>query len=144
MIVTYEVDLFIDSNIWLYALSKDTVDKNIDRKRKIAISLTQREGIVVSTQIVNEVCANAIKKLSFVESEVLELIQDFYEGCIVIEQNHALLVEASNLRIRHRFSFWDSLIVAAALQSNVKILYSEDMQDGLRVNNQLEINNPFK
>jgi predicted nucleic acid-binding protein len=94
--------------------------------------------------VINEVCANAIRKLSFDEAQIRDLIASFYGSCSVIEQNRELLVKASHLRNRYRFSFWDSLIVASALQSNVSTLYSEDMQDGLGVNNQLEIINPFK
>ena len=48
------------------------------------------------------------------------------------------VVEAINL------SFWDGLIVASALFGNANILYSEDMQDGLMIDNQLTIINPFK
>ncbi len=42
------------------------------------------------------------------------------------------------------FSFWDSLIIASALHVDAKILYSEDMQDGLIVSGKLAIINPLK
>ena len=48
------------------------------------------------------------------------------------------------LRMLYRLSFWDSLIVACAVQSDVPILYSEDMQHGLIVSEKLEIVNPFQ
>jgi predicted nucleic acid-binding protein len=41
------------------------------------------------------------------------------------------------------FPFWDSLIVAAALHGGATVLYSEDMQTGLTVNDRLTIHNPF-
>ncbi len=53
-------------------------------------------------------------------------------------------MNSSRLRSRYNFSFWDSLIVACALAGGASILYSEDMQDGLVVDGQLEILNPFK
>lgn len=53
-------------------------------------------------------------------------------------------MRASHLRTQHYFSFWDSLIVAAALHAAVTILYSEDMQSGLKIGDQLEIVNPFQ
>ena len=49
---------------------------------------------------------------------------------------------ASNIRQDYHFSYWDSLIVASALQNACKILYSEDMQHELKVYNQLQIRNP--
>lgn len=139
-----ESGTFLDSNIWLYAISKQSENPDNERKQLIATSLTQNENLVTSFQVINEVCANAIRKLAFSEEQIRNLITSFYTSCLVIEQNRNLLTEASQLRTQYRFSFWDGLIVASALQSNVKILNSEDMQDRLRVNNQLQIINPFK
>ena len=51
---------------------------------------------------------------------------------------------ASSLRQQYSFSFWDSLIIASALEAGVTLLYSEDMQDGILVAGTLEIINPFK
>jgi predicted nucleic acid-binding protein len=53
------------------------------------------------------------------------------------------LLQASQLRDRHSFSYWDSLIVASALAEGATVVYSEDMHSGLTVENQLQIINPF-
>lgn len=136
---------FLDSNIWLYALLNIPNPSQEDtKKRQKADSLIDSPNVVISTQVINEVCANLVKKSKFSENQVQQLIQSFYNGCQIVEINQATLLLASNLRTQHNFSFWDGLIVAAALQANVSILYSEDMQDGLKINNQLEIINPFK
>lgn len=136
---------FLDSNVWLYALlSTPNPSKEDERKYQTADSLIDSPVVVISIQVINEVCANLRKKSNFSENQIQELIQSFYDGCQIVEMSQSTLLLASALRTQHNFSFWDGLIVAAALQSNVKILYSEDMQDGLRVNNQLEIINPFK
>jgi predicted nucleic acid-binding protein len=55
----------------------------------------------------------------------------------------AILIEASELRDRYGFSYWDSLIVACALAGGATIVYSEDMHSGLVVENRLQIVNPF-
>lgn len=44
----------------------------------------------------------------------------------------------------HGFSFYDALIVAAALRSDAGVLFSEDMQDGRRVSERLTIRNPCR
>jgi predicted nucleic acid-binding protein len=46
--------------------------------------------------------------------------------------------------MKYSLSFWDSLIVASALAANAEILYSEDMQNGLLIENKLRIINPFE
>ncbi|MCC5603007.1 PIN domain-containing protein [Nostoc favosum] len=137
---------FIDTNVWLYRLFDD---KKIevaerDRKRNIAISITSNEGIIISTQVVNEVCANLLKKAAFNEEQIKAVIQSLYRRCTVVEFNLNIFESASDIRSRYNFSFWDGLIVACALSARASILYSEDMQDGLIVAGQLEIVNPFK
>ena len=44
---------------------------------------------------------------------------------------------------RYRFSLYDSMLVAAALISGAKIIYSEDLQDGQVIESQLRVKNPF-
>lgn len=131
---------FLDSNIWIYALA----DHQEPAKREVACRLVDAEGVVISTQVINEVCFNLIRKSKFSEEQVKPLIRSFYEGSYVVAFSADILVSAAELREQYRFSFWDSLIVASALATKVLRLYSEDMQDGLVVADQLEIVNPFK
>jgi predicted nucleic acid-binding protein len=137
---------FIDTNVWLYRLFDDQriEIQERERKRLIATSLTQQSNIIISTQVVNELSANLIKKAKFNESQIKTLIQSLYSRCQIVEFDLTIFELASNLRSKYNFSFWDSLIVASGLFSGANILYSEDMQDGLIVDNQLTIINPFK
>lgn len=137
---------FIDSNIWLYRLlNNQALDAaEHQRKREIARVLTEVEGIIVSTQVINEVCANVLKKAAFTEVQVKDLVRSFEQRCIVTALDVTTLTNASDLRVRFGFSFWDSLIVASALSANAAILYSEDMQDGLKLTEGLQIVNPFR
>jgi predicted nucleic acid-binding protein len=54
------------------------------------------------------------------------------------------LLKASVLREKLQLSFWDSSIVSSALLGGAEILYTEDMADGLLVENRLRITTPFK
>jgi predicted nucleic acid-binding protein len=137
---------FLDSNIWLYCLlSNQSLDaQEGERKRNIARSLTEVEGVVISTQVINEVCSNTLRKASMTELQIKRLIRSFQVNCTIVTVEIDLLESASDLRSRYGFSFWDGLIVASALAADVAVLYSEDMQDGLVVAEQLEIINPFK
>lgn len=119
---------FLDSNIWLYALLKKRQPSSEDlRKAQVSTRLIDASGVVVSIQVINEVSANLIKKASFDESQIRSLIQSFYNGCQVITTNQTLLTLASEVRSSYSISFWDGLIIAAALTANVTTLYSEDM-----------------
>lgn len=136
---------FLDSNIWLYALLKKAQPSPDDlTKAQIANRFIDSPNVVVSTQVINEVSVNLIKKARFTESQIQNLIQSFYDGCQVITPSQSLLIHASQVRDRYSLSFWDGIIIAAALTANVSTLYSEDMQNGLIISEQLAIVNPFQ
>ncbi len=132
---------FIDTNIWLYAfIEGDDPQKTARAKSLIE---TQR-AIYVSTQVINEVCVNGIKKAHFSEQQVQQLIESFYAKYVVVDLSKSLLLKASALRGQNALSFWDSIIVSSALHANVSVLYSEDIQDGLLIENKVRIINPLK
>ena len=138
--------IFIDSNIWLYRFLDDqhTDPQEDARKRKIAVELTNEQGILTSTQVINEVCSVLKRKTNLAEEDIYQLIEEFEEQCHVINLTTFILNKASLLRTNYNLSFWDSLIVATALCADVDILYSEDMQHQLIVEEQLTIINPFQ
>lgn len=137
---------FIDTNVWLYRLFDDKrIELNErERKRKIATEITQKSNLVISTQVINELSVNLLKKACFKEEEIKQIIQSLYNRCQVISFDLILLKSASNVRSQYQFSFWDSLIIASALSVKAKVIYSEDMQDGLIIMNKLTLINPFK
>jgi len=98
----------------------------------------------VSSQVINETCVNLIKKAHFDEPAIQRLIDSFYSRYRVMIVDKTTLLKASVLRERLQLSFWDSLIVSSALLGSAEILYTEDMADGLLVENRLRITNPFK
>lgn len=137
---------FIDTNIWLYCLFDDqSIEaKERETKRSIAISITEQSNLIISTQVINELSVNLIKKATFDESQIKSVIQSLYHRCQVIEFELTILELASDLRTQYNLSFWDSLIAASTLAGGADTLYSEDMQHGLIVSEQLTIINPFK
>jgi predicted nucleic acid-binding protein len=129
---------FIDSNIFLYAFS----DKDSD-KQKVAKEIVLNRS-VVSVQVVNEVSKNLLYKLSFNEDEILKFIESLYKRHLVAELTKAIFTQASNLRRKYNFSYYDSIIVATALENECNILYSEDMQHNQLIDDKLTIINPFE
>ena len=92
---------FIDTNIWLYAF----VEADDRRKSSIAKSIIQSSEIVVSIQIVNEVCVNMIRKTSMPEEEIRALVTSFYEKYTVTDIDKNILIKASELREKYSLSY---------------------------------------
>ncbi|MGH8064648.1 MAG: PIN domain-containing protein [Candidatus Entotheonellia bacterium] len=131
---------FIDTNVWPYAFIEGD-DRQKSARAKLLIEVSR--AMIVSIQVINEVCVNLIKKAQFSEQQVQQLIESFYAKYVVVELNKPLLLKASALRAQYAFSFWDSTIVANALYADAAVLYSEDIQHGLVVDNLVRIINPF-
>ncbi|HEY2083570.1 MAG TPA: PIN domain-containing protein [Verrucomicrobiae bacterium] len=131
--------VFVDTNIWLYAFIRgQSVDKT-----PIAQAVISNQRIIVSTQVISEICVNLIRKASFSEAEIRELVAAFFQKHTVVLLNEETFLTASLLRERHGLSYWDSLLISAALNSGAARFYSEDMQDGQVIEGKLQIVNPF-
>jgi predicted nucleic acid-binding protein len=131
---------FIDTNIWLYALIA-TQDPS---KHQVAATLIkQHEFITISVQVVNEVCVNLLRQTELGEAFIRDLLTTWRQAYTITPLLSEHLLSASELRASHHFSFWDSLIIASALDAGCRVLYSEDMKAGQTVLGQLHIVNPF-
>jgi len=133
-------ETFVDSNIWLYSLIQSGDD---DRHRQATDLLMQLDCPVINSQVIREICSNLKKKTHITEEQLRGLILGWYQGCNIVNSNASQHLRASRLRDAYSFSYWDSLIVAAALDVGCTTLYSEDMQHGQEVENRLTIINPF-
>ena len=133
-----EARCLIDSNVWLYAF----IEGGDAEKSARARSVVRADDITVSTQVINEVCVNLLRKADFAEEDVRRLVVAFHRRYTVVPLDEATLLKASELREQHSFSFWDSLIISSALLAGVPVLYSADMQDGIEIEG-TRIVNPF-
>jgi len=131
---------FFDSNIWLYLLLDKGSEKSLIAKTYIESSVRKNQ-VVISWQVLNEVSVNLLKK-GFTEQQVFSTIKWLCKVATVQDFTEEILLKASLLRQKHSISFWDSLIVAAALESDCRFLVSEDMQNQQKINN-LTIYNIF-
>jgi predicted nucleic acid-binding protein len=127
---------FFDTSVLLYLLSSDS--SKADRVEE----LLERSG-AISVQVLNEFTAVAIRKLGLSFAEIREVLGVIRALCVT----HPLTVEhhdkATEIAERYRFSFYDSVIVASALLSGCRILYSEDLQHRQDIDKQLTVINPF-
>jgi predicted nucleic acid-binding protein len=130
---------FIDTNIWLYSF----IQSQDIQKTEIARAVIKKCEIVISTQIINEMCVNLIKKVNFPEGKIQHLIESLYKKYPVFKLSQDILLKASKIRADKSFSFWDSVVAASALDCDANYLISEDMQDGFILENKLTIINPF-
>ncbi len=140
--------VFVDTNIWIYGLTESKLEAD-KKKREISLLLLeellkQQVQICISIQVVNECHWNLVKKFELPDEKVMRLIQEnVIEITNVVSVDLITYMKANILRTQYNLSFWDSLIVASALENNCSILYTEDMQNGQVIEGKLKIVNPF-
>ena len=132
--------IFVDSNIWIYLFASDEKSKNEHARKLIADSTAKGNIIVVSYQVINEICAVLKRKKQFDESKIQFVVETMFDLCIVQNFSREILLRASVLRNTMSLSYWDSLIVASAIESDCKYLTSEDMQNGQKIDGVTIIN----
>ncbi|HLH12535.1 MAG TPA: PIN domain-containing protein [Methylovirgula sp.] len=127
---------FFDTNVLLYLVSSD------GRKADRAEALLAKGGIL-SVQVLNEFASVALRKQNMLVTDVREVLAVVRALCKIVPVSLEAHDAALGLSERLGFSFYDSLIVAAAELARCTLLYTEDMQHG-QVIGGLRICDPFR
>jgi predicted nucleic acid-binding protein len=134
---------FLDSNIIVYLF-----DPSQAKKQKIAKELFEqahgsKDGLI-SIQVIQEF-TNVVTRKFATPLTFLDLQSFILTGLRPLCRVHTdvnLLIRALRIRDSSGYSFYDALIVAAALQAGCTRLYSEDLQNGQMIET-LKVVNPF-
>ena len=131
------VDAFFDTSVLLYLLSRDAAKAD-----RVEALLAERG--MISVQVLNEFAAVAIRKLKMPLPEVREVLDTIRAVCEVEPVTVETHDRALAIVERYGFSLYDSLLIAATLIADCKVLFSEDLQHGQLIERQLRVVNPFR
>jgi len=133
------MEAFLDTNIIIYAYSEDEIEK-----ANIANKIINEYQCFISTQVVNEVSNVFFKKFNLSSQEVLSVVEELERFLTIIQFDIDTIKYAYKIKDKYKFSYFDSLIIATALNHNCQILYTEDMQHNQIIEDKLKIINPFE
>ena len=131
---------FFDTNVLVYARD-DRYPGKRDLARSLIADSMEEDAFVVSTQVLVEFYS-AVTRLRLLAPAEARVLLSLWSDHDVVTQTPDLVMRAIALHQDHSLSFWDGLIVQAALDARCDILFSEDLQHGRRFG-ELEIRNPF-
>ena len=138
------VDVFLDSNVLIYQIDTRDRRKHAVAERTVREALSS-ENACISFQVVQE-CLNTVLRKAEVRLDVADArawLDTVLAPLVRVQSSLDLYRRSMDLQARWQYSFYDSLIVAAALEAGCKRLLSEDLQHGQRIEG-LQIVNPFK
>jgi predicted nucleic acid-binding protein len=119
-------EFFLDTNILLYAASDSDAEKS---KRIRARELLASDGVGLSVQVQAEFYVNATAKFKLPHEKAVAILEalDAYPIQPVTE---AVFWAALEIKERYQLSYWNSAILAAALELGCHTVYSEDLNHG--------------
>ena len=138
-----EDKIFVDTNIIIYAF-----DVTAGKKHRVAVNTITdlwNSGMgVISTQVLQEFFVNVVQKIPKPIDKKLakNIVRDFLKWHVVVNNGDSIL-DAIDICKKYRYSFWDSMIIEAAIKGGAAVLMSEDLQDG-QVISGVTITNPFR
>jgi predicted nucleic acid-binding protein len=134
----------MDTNIFVYSHDERSPEKAKTATELIRNAAARRAG-VVSYQVVQEFFNVVLKKAAtpMRHDDAQQYLATVFRPLLAVHSSATLISEAIQLQGKHRLSWYDSLIVAAAMEAKCSVLYSEDLQHGQRFGN-LTIKNPFR
>jgi predicted nucleic acid-binding protein len=137
-------ECFIDTNLFIYQLEVSDESKSATADRIICKGIETRNACI-SFQVVQE-CLNIILRkaeVSLSTDEAKQYLDHVLAPLFRVPASFSLYRRALDLQTRYRYGFYDSLVIAAALDAGCTRLYSENLQDGQRIEG-LTVENPFR
>lgn len=134
---------FLDTNLFVYSFDPDSSGKAKRSIELISSAVTTRKGIV-SYQVIQEFFRVALKKFvrPMTAPEAEQYLTTVFRPLWSVHPSPSLFMEAMHITARYGFSWYDSLIVAAAIEGQCTVLFTEDLQHDMRIAG-LRIANPF-
>ena len=134
---------FVDTNILVYAHDRSAGEKH-EMARHLVERLWEERSAVISTQVLQELYVSLRQKASkpLSRSRAAAIIEDYLSWDVVVNDGNSIL-EALEIERAHHLSFWDALIVHAAITSRAGVLYSEDLNDGQKIAG-VRVKNPLR
>ena len=130
--------LFLDSNILLYVYSTTE-----PAKRDISIALLEQNECCTSIQALNEFCNVCLKKYQYSRTKIESALHQITAAVDLFSVSLHTLRWALVLHERYQYSYYDSVMLASALQHGCECFYSEDLSSGQVIEGMLKILNPF-
>ena len=127
---------FLDTNVLLYLLSADSGKADV-------AEVLLRKGGIISVQVLSEFTSVCSRKLKMSYGEIREILTTINMVLDVRDLTQTTHQTALVIAERYGYSFYDSMILSAAINAGCGLVYTEDLHSGQHIQDRLLIENPF-
>lgn len=131
--------VFLDTNVLIYCYTGTEPTKNA-----AALAVANSSNVCISTQVLQELANTLSRKFKKSWAEIELVIDEVCQNFHVHRNSEQTVRGAARLAGRYGFSFYDSLILAAAIEVGCETVFSEDLQDGQVIDGKMSVLNPFR
>lgn len=131
--------IFFDTNLWVYLFSEE------DGKGRIVSNMIKDnfKNIHISSQVLGELFNVLTKKKITDLEKAQKIVTRISDDFSALSIDKEIVKKAIELKLRYGYSYWDSLVIASALDLKCGVLFTEDLQHGQIINEELKIINPY-
>lgn len=131
--------VFLDSNVLVYLFSKDDA-----RKEDAAVSAISRNICFTGVNNINETITVLSKKFSLSHEDLLYVVKTIGKLTTIVSLKPEIILPTLQIKNRYGYSYYDSLVIALAIETGCVKIFTEDMQHGQIINGKLEIVDIFQ
>jgi|WetSurMetagenome_2_1015567.scaffolds.fasta_scaffold642570_1 predicted nucleic acid-binding protein len=135
---------FLDTNIFIYTFDPSSPQKQSRARKLVSGAIEDRQG-AISFQVIQEFLSVATRKFKVPldHRDCALYLRSILAPLCEVYPSIEFYRDALDIQERWRLSFYDSLIVAAAIDAGCDTLFSEDLQHGMVIRS-LTIEDPFR
>ncbi len=130
----------LDTNLLIYVEGVNGEERRA--AALLALDALAEDDVLVPAQALGELFVVLTRRAGRSVAASRDALLGWTDSFAVIDTTQAVLLEAMEIATTHRFSFWDSVMLAAAAQAGCRLLLSEDMQHGFTWRG-VTVRNPF-
>ena len=129
---------FVDTNVLVYTISTEPEKQRISRTLVVQVP-----EVVVSAQVLSEFTNACLRQELLALDEIEPIVAAWAQAYEVVPVEAGTVQRAYALKRRYGYSWWDSVMLSAALDAGCEAFYTEDLQDGQLIESRLRLINPF-
>jgi len=132
---------FVDTNIFVYSYTNYDTNKQV-LAESLLQNIDKKTDLFISIQVIKEFCAT-MKKHNTETALLKNYVEEIINSFVVLSTRIKTIFKSIENLNKYNLSWYDTILITTAINNDCKIFYSEDLKNGLIIENKMTVINPF-